>query len=214
MTIEPLLLAMTASLLVLATLTCSRGPWRLVEAAAPTRLPASTLPPGHATPHLALREPLGGHAARLAPRPVVLGPLIERAIGAALRAVRPGLRHWKVDPALRRRMIAADAGMLEGALAALVRRAVVHSGEGDIISLRWVEATETVAIVVEDEGDGLPGLGAELDEAGTVTSLGIGLHHARSLAAAQGGDVRLEAAPGIGARAWLTLPRDRLVEAG
>ncbi len=214
MTIVPLLLAMTASLLALATWTRSRGPWRPVEAAAPTRLPASALPPGHVNPQLALREPSGGHAPRLAPRPVMLGPLIERAIGAALRTVGPGLRHWQVDPALRRRMIAADAGMLEGALAALVRRAVIHSREGDIIALRWVEATETVAIVVEDEGDGLPGLGAELDEAGTVTSLGIGLHHARSLAAAQGGDVRLEAAPGIGARAWLTLPRDRLVEAG
>lgn len=214
MTIVPLLLAMTASLLALASWTQGRGPRRLAEAASPTRLRASALPPGRAKPHAVLREPSGGHTPRLAPRPVMLGPVIERAIGAALGTVSPGLRHWQVDPALRRRMIAADAAMLEGALAALVRRAVVHSGEGDIISLRWVEATETVAIVVEDEGDGLPGLGAELDEAGTVTSLGIGLHHARSLAAAQGGDVRLETAPGIGARAWLTLPRDRLVEAG
>jgi signal transduction histidine kinase len=138
---------------------------------------------------------------------------VERAIGAALRAARPGLRHWQVDPGLRRRVVSADPDMLEGALAALVRRAVMHSVEGDIIALRWVEATETVAIVVEDEGDGLPGLGAERDEAGTVTTLGVGLHHARSLAAAQGGDVRLEATPGIGARAWLTLPRDRVVEA-
>ncbi len=213
MTIVPLLLAMTASLLALAAWTRSWGPWRLIETeVAMPPLRASALP-GHANPHVALREAAGGTAPRLAPRPVALGPLIERAIGAALRAARPGLRHWQVDPALRRRVVSADPDMLEDALTALVRRAVVHSREGDIIALRWAEATETVAIVVEDEGDGLPGLGGELDEAGTVTSLGVGLRHARSLAAAQGGDVRLEAAPGIGARAWLTLPRNRLVEA-
>jgi signal transduction histidine kinase len=210
MTIIPLLLAMTASLLALTAWTRRPG---LVNAQAVIPPPGASAAPGQAYRHVALRDPAAGSAPRLAPRPVMLGPLIERAISAALRAVRPGLRHWQVDPALRRRMIAADAGMLEGALAALLRRAVVHSREGDIIALRWVEATETVAIVVEDEGDGLPGLGAEQDEAGTVTSLGVGLHHARRLAAAQGGDVRLEAAPGIGARAWLTLPRDRVVEA-
>jgi signal transduction histidine kinase len=213
MTIAPLLLAMMATVLAFSA---SARFWRLrpaVTAGAPTPPMLASVAPGssplrHAPP----REASGPPRMLLHLRPVPLGPLVERAIGVALRTARPGLRHWQVDAALRRRVVAADADALESALTALLRRAVVHSRDGDIIALRWFEATDTVAIVVEDEGDGLPGLGAELDEAGTVTCLGIGLHHARSLAAAQGGDVRLEAAPGIGARAWLTLPRDRLLE--
>ena len=55
-----------------------------------------------------------------------------------------------------------------------------------------------------------------METAGAVAGtrgLDLGLSLARSLAAAHGGDIRLESAPGIGARAWLTLPRNRLVEA-
>ena len=43
------------------------------------------------------------------------------------------------------------------------------------------------------------------------TGLGLGLALARSLLEAHGGALRLEAVPGVGTRAWLTLPRDRLV---
>jgi signal transduction histidine kinase len=41
--------------------------------------------------------------------------------------------------------------------------------------------------------------------------LGFGLATARSLMEAHGGSLRLEALPGVGARAWLLLPRERQV---
>jgi signal transduction histidine kinase len=150
------------------------------------------------------------------PAPVPLGQIVDAAIGLVSIQLRPGLRHWQLDPALRDLTVFADRRALEGALAALLRRAASHSRQGDVIALRWVVACETVSIVVEDEGDGLaaPDLAPEAATAADATrGLDLGLSLARSLAAAHGGDIRLEAAPGIGARAWLTLPRERLLEA-
>jgi signal transduction histidine kinase len=148
--------------------------------------------------------------------PAQLGPIVDAAVGIVSVQIRPGLRHWQVDPALRTLTVIADRRALEGALAALLRRAASHSRNGDAIALRWVVASETVSIVVEDEGDGLaaPDLVPEATSApGATRGLDLGLSLARSLAAAHGGDIRLESTPGIGARAWLTLPRDRLLEA-
>lgn len=148
--------------------------------------------------------------------PTSLGPIVDAAIAVVDRQIRPGRRHWQVDAALRPLTVKADRRALEGALAALLRRAASHSRDGDAIVLRWVVASETVAIVVEDEGDGLPAPDLVPDTTASVQGtrgLDLGLSLARSLAAAHGGDIRLETAPGIGARAWLTLPRTRLLEA-
>jgi len=145
-----------------------------------------------------------------------LNPLIDAAIASVTAQIRPGHRHWRVDPALRRLTVRADRRALENALSALLRRAARHSRDGDVIALRHEVAPETLAIVIEDEGDGLVGQDLAMETAGTVSGtrgLDLGLSLARSLAAAHGGDIRLESAPGIGARAWLTLPRNRLVEA-
>lgn len=148
--------------------------------------------------------------------PAQLGPLIDAAVAAVSAQIRPGYRHWQVDPALRTLTMRADRRALEGAIGALLRRAARHSREGDVIALRHTMAAETVAIIVEDEGDGMPTQDLVAETANTANGtrgLDLGLSLARSLAAAHGGDIRLECAPGIGARAWLTLPRERLLEA-
>jgi signal transduction histidine kinase len=170
---------------------------------------------------LRLADDLAAVAARPAVRsiheaPAQLGPVVDAAVGVVSVQIRPGLRHWQVDPALRALTVIADRRALEGALAALLRRAASHSRNGDAIALRSVVASETVSIVVEDEGDGLaaPDLIPEAAGVpGATRGLDLGLSLARSLAAAHGGDIRLESTPGIGARAWLTLPRARLLEA-
>jgi len=154
-------------------------------------------------------------ARNLHDQPALLGPLVDGAIAAVAAQIRPGNRHWQIDPALRSLTVRADARALEGAIGALLRRAARHSQDGDVIALRHVIAAETVAIIVEDEGDGLPSLDLVAETAGPAAGtrgLDLGLSLARSLAAAHGGDIRLESAPGIGARAWLTLPRARLLE--
>lgn len=147
--------------------------------------------------------------------PSALGPVVDAAVAAVSAQIRPGHRHWRIDPALRALTIRADHRALEGALAALLRRAAQHSRDGDVVALRHVVASETLAIVVEDEGDGLPAADLGTEAPGHPAhsrGLDLGLSLARSLAAAHGGDIRLESAPGIGARAWLTLPRARLLE--
>ncbi len=147
--------------------------------------------------------------------PARLGPIVDQAVATVGAEIRPGLRHWLVDPALRSLTVQADERALVGALGALLRRAASLSRHGDLITLRWVVASETVSIVVEDEGDGLAAadLAPEAEHGAAATrGLDLGLSLARSLAAAHGGDVRLESAPGIGARAWLTLPRARVLE--
>ncbi len=147
--------------------------------------------------------------------PERLGAIVDAAIAAVGAQIRPSLRHWQVDPALRALTVQADGIALQGALTALLRRAASHSRDDDVIALRWVVASEMVAIVVEDEGDGIAMHDASADGHAPHTAargLDLGLSLAHSLAAAHGGDIRLESAPGIGARAWLTLPRKRLLE--
>jgi len=154
------------------------------------------------------------HALKETPAP--LGPVVDAAVAAVAAQIRPGHRHWQVDPALRALTVRADRRALQGAIAALLRRAAQHSRNGDVVALRHVVASETLAIVIEDEGDGLPAADLVTEQPGPpngTRGLDLGLSLARSLAVAHGGDIRLESAPGIGARAWLTLPRTRLLEA-
>jgi len=148
--------------------------------------------------------------------PAQLGPLVDAAVAAVAAQIRPGRRHWQIDQGLRNLTVRADRRALEGAIGALLRRAARHSRDGDVIALRHAMAADTMAIIVEDEGDGLASQDLVCETAGPVNGtrgLDLGLSLARSLAAAHGGDIRLESAPGIGARAWLTLPRARLLEA-
>lgn len=146
--------------------------------------------------------------------PTPLGAIVDAAIAKVAVQIRPATRHWRVDPGLAELTVKADGRALEGALVALLRRAASHSQDGDAVALRWVLASETVAIVIEDEGEGraAPDLVPDTTAPAIGTrGLDLGLNLARSLAAAHGGDIRLETAPGIGARAWLTLPRARLL---
>ncbi|WP_368415425.1 sensor histidine kinase [Falsiroseomonas sp.] len=146
--------------------------------------------------------------------PTPLGPIVDSAIAKVAVQIRPATRHWQVDPGLSGLTVKADGRALEGALVALLRRAASHSQDGDAVALRWVLASETVAIVIEDEGEGraAPDLVPDTTAPAIGTrGLDLALNLARSLAAAHGGDIRLETAPGIGARAWLTLPRARLL---
>jgi signal transduction histidine kinase len=157
--------------------------------------------------------------------PMLVGTVIDAAMTLVAVQLRPARRHWKIDPELVAIRVRADSRALEGALAALLRRAAQHSRDGDVVGIRLELGPETLAIVVEDEGDGLPAQdlvmatpsppeGLAITHANGSRGMDVGLTLARSLAAAHGGDIRLESAPGIGARAWLTLPRARLLQPG
>lgn len=142
-----------------------------------------------------------------------LGPVLDEVIGHIVQALTPGRRHWQVAPELRGLTLSADRRALGGALRQVLTRAVRQTRDGDSVQMRLVRADESVAIVVEDDGAGhaaedLNGLALGRGTRG----LGLGLVVAHDLMRAHGGDLTIEAVPGIGARAWLTLPRSRVLE--
>lgn len=153
-----------------------------------------------------------------------LRPLLEEAIAAV--AAEPGAagRHWRIAPELAALSLHADRRALRGVLRDVLARAARLSRSGDWIELRLdPDRGENFAILVEDEGSGVPSddlapgavpAGGEPAAAPSAAErtrgVGLGLAVAHRLLRAHGGGLELEAAPGIGARASLLLPRDRI----
>lgn len=138
-----------------------------------------------------------------------LGPLTAEV----LATVEGAGRCWRIDPLLRDVVLRADPRALRAALRAVLQRALREAGAEDVITLRIVTSPEVIALVVEGEGAGTPvaDLDATAAQAAGTRGLGLGLATARDLMRAHGGDLVLESAAGIGTRAWLTLPRWRVL---
>jgi signal transduction histidine kinase len=145
---------------------------------------------------------------------VELAPLLQEVLASVAAQLGQGRRQWRLAQGFAGLWVHADRRALRGALSQVVARAARLTREGDWIDLHPVITSESLAIVVEDEG---VGLGAEDLATGAASApehtrgLSFGLAVARSLLEAHGGELRLEAQPGIGARAWLVLPRARLL---
>jgi signal transduction histidine kinase len=140
-----------------------------------------------------------------------LGPVLDEVIGQIAQSLTPGRRAWRVAPELRQLTLAADRRALCGALRQVLTRVIRQTRDGDAVRLRLVRGDDSVAIVVEDEGDGHAGEDLHGLAMSGTRGTGLGLVVARDLLRAHGGDLTVEAVPGIGARAWLTLPRGRVV---
>jgi signal transduction histidine kinase len=156
-------------------------------------------------------------ACQAAPRavkdiPTPVAPLLRQAIEQVSLTLAPGRRAFRLGEGLEGAVLLADPRALRGAVVQVLTRAVRHSREGDPIVLQLVRSAETVSITVEDEGTGLAAedLGTAGDGQGS-RGLNLGLMVARQLLHAHEGELTLEAVQGIGARAWLTLPRRRLL---
>lgn len=150
--------------------------------------------------------------------PVRLLPVLEEAVAATAAQLGPTRRDWRLAPECADIALDADARALRGALEQVLARAARMTRDGDWIGVRPVVSADGVAILVEDEGAGLgaadaaPGPG-DAPSAPRTRGLGFGLAVARALLEAHGGSLRIEALQGVGARTWLTLPRDRLLSA-
>jgi signal transduction histidine kinase len=134
-------------------------------------------------------------------------------VAATAAQLGPGRRQFRLAPDFAGLTLHADRRALRGALLQMLTRAARLTQEGDWIDLRPVLTPDSLAIVIEDEGAGLPAEDLAPGAADGTRGLGFGLATARALLEAHGGSLRLEAVPGVGARAWLTLPRDRLLVA-
>jgi signal transduction histidine kinase len=150
---------------------------------------------------------------RLALAPLPLGPLVEEVVAAMAAQLGPGRRQFRLAPDFAGLTLNADRRALRGALLQVLARATRLTREEDWIDLRPVLTPDSLSIVIEDEGAGLPADDLAPGAADGTRGLGFGLSVARTLLEAHGGSLRLEAMPGVGARAWLTLPRDRLLAA-
>jgi signal transduction histidine kinase len=145
---------------------------------------------------------------------VDLGPLLAEVQAEIATQLGSARRQWRLAPDFAGMSLHADRRALRGALTQVLARAARLTRDADWIDLRPVLTADSLAIVVEDEGAGLgaPDLTAEAAAAEARTrGLSFGLAVARSLLEAHGGELRLEAQPGVGARAWLILPRARLL---
>lgn len=147
---------------------------------------------------------------------VPLLPVLQDAVEATAALLGPGRRQWRLAPEFEGLILRADRRALQGALQQVLARSARETRDADWIDLRPVLTPETLAIVVEDEGAGrgaadLTSEAAAAAAAQRTRGLSFGLAVARSLLEAHGGSLRLEAQPGIGARAWLTLPRERVL---
>lgn len=152
---------------------------------------------------------------RLDPGVVPLAPLLEDAVATVAAQLGSCRRQWRLSPEFGSLALEADRRALHGALLQVLSRAARMTRRDEWIDLRPVLGPDSLAIVIEDEGAGLPAgdlSGAAPDGTPDGTrGIGLGLHLARSLLEAHGGALRLEAVPGVGTRAWLTLPRERLL---
>ena len=150
---------------------------------------------------------------RLAPEALALAPLLEDVVAEVALRLGAGRRDWRLAGEFAGLTLQADRRALHGALTQVLTRAARMTREGDSIDLRPVLTQDSLAIVVEDEGAGLPAADLANGTAAGTRGLGFGLAVARSLVEAHGGSLALEALPGIGGRIWLTLPRERLLAA-
>jgi signal transduction histidine kinase len=145
----------------------------------------------------------------------VLATVLQEAVAIAGAQLGPGMRHWRITPSLEGLTVTADRRALRGAVVQVLGRAARATLEGDFIDIRADLRPHAVSIIVEDEGVGVaieedltPALHDGAPE--RTRGLGFGLSLARSLLRAHGGELVIEAAPGIGARAFLSLPPERV----
>jgi signal transduction histidine kinase len=138
---------------------------------------------------------------------VDVGRVAEESAAAAV--LRGGRVRTEIEPGLP--SLEADPQRLRQAIDNLIANALTHAPEGDVLVAAQSDGT-TLAVSVTDSGTGIPfeererifDAGVRLDAARPGSGLGLAI--ARSLAAAHGGAVTVESAPGRGATFSLTLP--------
>lgn len=150
-------------------------------------------------------------AAALQPEPLDLAALVARE---AEHAEREGTR---VRNLLERGcLVHADAHTVAGIVRNLLVNARVHAPEATVtLALRDLDDPGRVALVVSDDGPGLPGdpealfeRGRRGPDSGERPGSGLGLHVARSLAERNDGALWAEPTPGGGATFVLVLPAE------
>jgi signal transduction histidine kinase len=158
-----------------------------------------------------------GHGDPLRRIPVNLAEVIERNVDLCA-AAHPS-HQFRADICRPLPPALGDPDAIDGVLKNLLANAVKYSPRGGEVRVRveaGVEGEAMVALVIEDEGIGIPAemlprifdryfRVASVDTA-AVRGLGLGLTLVRALVEGQGGRVEAESTPGVGSRFRVVLP--------
>ena len=144
---------------------------------------------------------------------MALLPLIEESVSLARAQLGNAARTCRLDPSLNAVSLRVDARAMRGAMVQVLVRAARLSRPDDQIDIRFTRIGNQAAVIIEDEGLGLAAADLASGAAAGTRGVGFGLSLARKLLHAHGGDLVFESAAGIGTRAWLTLPEDRVLVA-
>ena len=147
----------------------------------------------------------------LSPENVALMPVVQFAVSQVAAHLGPSRRTWRIDTAFHQTRLLADRRALNQVLVNVLSNAAASTRDGDWIELSAETGAHDWAIVVQDEGIGLP---VAQGGSRTAESRGIGLRLtlARSLITAHGGSLSVETAAQVGTRVRLGLPRSCILE--
>jgi signal transduction histidine kinase len=139
-----------------------------------------------------------------------VAPLLDFVVAQVSGQLGPGQRAWHIAGDLAGVVLRADRRAVHQVLLRVVSAAALATRDKDWIDIHADTRDQGWALVVEDEGTGLPV--EQLSTKGTESrGLGVGLALARSLMLAHGGSLTIESAPQVGTRAVIQFPRERLV---
>jgi signal transduction histidine kinase len=105
--------------------------------------------------------------------------------------------------------VRADPDQLTSAVDALLGNVFAHTPEGVGLALRLLREQDGYAVVVDDDGPGLPDALVVARGVSQAGSTGLGLDIARRAAESLGGELRWGRSPSGGARVVLTIPTGR-----
>jgi signal transduction histidine kinase len=111
-------------------------------------------------------------------------------------------------------LFTGDRRMLEAALSALVKNAIIYSPPNSVVSVSLSAETDALIVAVEDKGIGIhPEEQPRLYEpffrgsnVGEVSGVGLGLSIAHEIITAHAGTLRVQSAPDAGTRFTVILP--------
>jgi signal transduction histidine kinase len=146
---------------------------------------------------------------RLEEAQFALAPVVEFAVAQVAAQLGPAGRAWRIGPELSEVALFADQRALNQVLVLVLSSAAASTRGDDWIEISACAGGGEWALVVQDEGIGLPMLHGDGD-GHEARGLGIGLALAKSLMAAHGGTLRVETAARVGTRVRLGFPVERL----